>query len=166
MENKIRNCRELGKNMQKIVKYLMGNDNLIKLLYYNETSDPLSQPNLTAEQKSTLIFNKLIKMVPRLDPQKTDKSQVAVMARQAKTLSGNSEFRTIEISIEIFVPLSQWIINNDNLRPYAIMGEIQESLADKNVNGLGRIRGGDFEYNFGTDEMSGFMQTFYITEYE
>lgn len=166
MTNKVRNCRELGLNMQKIVKYLMGNDNLIKLLYYNETSDPLSQPNLTSEQKSNLIFNKLIKMVPRLDPQKTDKSQIAVMARQSSSLGSNNEFKTVEISIEIFVPLSQWIINDDNLRPYAIMGEIQESLSGKNVNGLGRIRGGDFEYNFGTDEMSGFMQTFYITEYE
>ena len=39
-----------------IVQYLFNNDNLMKLLYYN-TSDALSQPNLTDEQKRSMIYN-------------------------------------------------------------------------------------------------------------
>jgi hypothetical protein len=30
----VRNCAELGENLQKIVKRLLANDDLVKLLYY------------------------------------------------------------------------------------------------------------------------------------
>jgi hypothetical protein len=46
------------------------------------------------------------------------------------------------------------------------MGEIQNSLNGKTVNGLGKIQGGDFELTLLTDEMSGYRQIFMITEYE
>ena len=46
----VRNCQEIGENLQKIVKRLLANDNLIKLLYYTD-KDPLSQPLLTEEEK-------------------------------------------------------------------------------------------------------------------
>ena len=42
----IRNSRDIGENLQKIVKRLMANDNLVNLLYYTD-KDPLSQPHLT-----------------------------------------------------------------------------------------------------------------------
>jgi hypothetical protein len=35
----VRNCAELGENIQKIVKRLIANDDLVKLLYY-ESDDP------------------------------------------------------------------------------------------------------------------------------
>jgi hypothetical protein len=46
----VRNCREIGENLQLIIKRLIANDNLVKLLYYTD-ADPLSHENLTAEQK-------------------------------------------------------------------------------------------------------------------
>jgi hypothetical protein len=52
------------------------------------------------------------------------------------------------------------------LRPFAILGEIEKSLEGKTVNGLGRLKGGDFELSFLTDEMSAYEQTFWITTYE
>ena len=36
----VRNCGEIGVNLQKIVARLMANDNLVKLLYYTD-KDPL-----------------------------------------------------------------------------------------------------------------------------
>jgi hypothetical protein len=46
------------------------------------------------------------------------------------------------------------------------MGEIQKSLRDKTINGLGKIQGGDFDLILLTDEMSGYRLVFNITEYE
>jgi hypothetical protein len=37
----VRNCRELGENLQKIVHRLMSNDRLVNLLYYTD-KDPLN----------------------------------------------------------------------------------------------------------------------------
>ena len=67
--------------------------------------------------------------------------------------------------IEVFVPNEQWIIKGDNLRPYSIMGEIQKSLENKNINGLGTIRGSGFSVNFFTEEISAFIMNFKISQF-
>ena len=161
----VRNCRELGENLQKIVQRLMANDRLVNLLYYTD-KDPLSQPPLTQKQKQELVFEKLIKMVPRIGPKEDARSIIVLKVCGAHKLSSNTEFKDIKIQIEVFVPLTQWFIKDSNLRPFLILGEIEESLNGKTVNGLGKMIGGDFDTNFYTDENSAFEQTFWITSYE
>jgi hypothetical protein len=58
------------------------------------------------------------------------------------------------------------MIKDSNLRPFAILGEIEKSLDGKVVNGLGKMSGGDFELNFLTEEISAYNQTFWIVSYE
>ena len=161
----VRNCREVGENLQKIVKRLMANDNLVNLLYYTD-KDPLNQPHLTDQQKATEVFEKLIKIVPRVGPKEDAKSIISIRVVRGSKLLTNTDFRDVKISIELFVPLTQWIIKDTNLRPFAILGEIEESLDGKIVNGLGKMRGGDFSLNFLTEEIGAYEQTFWITSYE
>lgn len=161
----VRNCKEIGENLQKIVRRLMANDNLVNLLYYTD-KDPLSQPYLTEEQKKEEVYNKLIKIIPRVGPKETAHSIIAVRVVNGSKVGANSEFRNVKISVEVFVPLTQWIIKDTNLRPFAILGEIEESLEGKTVNGLGKMEGGDFELNFLTEEIGAYEQTFWITSYE
>ncbi len=160
----VRNCQELGENLQKIVQRLLANDDLVKLLYYTD-KDPLSQPVLTAEQKSKEVFEQLIKIVPKVVQRDDAKSILALKVIEG-TKSSNEEFRDIKLSIEIFVPLTQWIFKNSNLRPFAILGEIQKSLNNKTINGLGKLSGGDFSLSFLTEEMSCYEILFRITEYD
>ena len=129
----VRNCREIGENLQLIVKRLMANDTLIKYLYYSDP-DPLSKENLTGEEKRKEIFEKLIRITPRVGADETAKSIVVIRAISGINLGDNPEFRNVTISVEIITPLTQWKLNSDNLRPYLIMGEIQESLDQKTVN--------------------------------
>jgi hypothetical protein len=63
----VRNCKEIGENLQKIIRRLLANDNLVNLLYYT-SADALTQPHLTQEQKEKEIFEKLIKLTPRIGP--------------------------------------------------------------------------------------------------
>lgn len=161
----VRNCREIGENLQKIMKRLMTNDCLVNLLYYTD-KDPLNQPYLTDEQKKKEIYEKLIKIVPRIGPKETAASMVSIRVIGGNKLGSNTEFRNVKIGIEVFVPLTQWIIKDTNLRPFAILGEIQESLQGKTINGLGKIEGGDFALNFLTEEIGAYEQTFQITTYE
>ena len=162
MSNSVRNCTDLGANAQLIVKRLLANQNLLKLLYYTD-KDPLSHEDLTAEQIQDEVFEKLIKIVPRVGPKETAHSVIAIRIARGRGLVINKEFKNINISIEIFVPMTQWIIKNTNLRPFAIMGEIQESLNGKKIEGLGKMVGGDFDLNFLTEEISAYEQTFVIT---
>ena len=161
----VRNCKEIGENLQKIVRRLMANNNLVNLLYYTD-KDPLSQPYLTEEQKKEEVYNKLIKIIPRVGPKETAHSIIAIRVVNGSKVGANSEFRNVKVSVEVFVPLTQWIIKDTNLRPFAILGEIEESLEGKTVNGLGKMEGGDFELNFLTEEIGAYEQTFWITSYE
>lgn len=160
----VRNYKELGINLQKIAKRLMANDKLMNLLYYTD-KDPLSQPPLPEETKKKEIYEKLLKIIPRVGPKETSHSIIALRVVSGNTYTANSEFKKIQISIEIIVPLTQWIIKDSNLRPFAIMGEIEESLDGKSINGLGKISGGDFEINYLTEEVGAYVQDFYITQY-
>ena len=165
MSKSVRNCTDLGVNAQLIVKRLLANQNLLKLLYYTD-KDPLSHEDLTAEQIQDEVFEKLVKIVPRVGPKETAHSIVAIRIARGRGLVTNKEFKNVNISIEIFVPMTQWIIKNTNLRPFAIMGEIQESLNGKKIEGLGKMVGGDFDLNFLTEEISAYEQTFVITSYD
>ena len=161
----VRNCAEIGEHLHKIVKRLMANDNLVNLLYYTD-KDPLSQPHLTDQEKKEKVFEKLIKIVPRVGPKETANSIIAIRVVNGSKLNSNTEFRNVKIAVEVFVPLTQWIIKDTNLRPFAILGEIENSLEGKTVNGLGKIDGGNFDLNFLTEEIGAYEQTFWITTYE
>lgn len=161
----VRNCSDIGINAQYIIKRLMANQNLLKLLYYTD-KDPLGHEDLTQEQIQEEIFEKLIKIIPRVGPKETAHSIVVLRISRGRGLASNSEFKNVTISIETFVPMTQWIIKGTNLRPFAIMGEIQKSLNNKKIEGLGKLSGGDFDLNFLTEEISDYEQTFVLTSYD
>ena len=69
----VRQLQEMGDNLQLIMKRLTSNQKLLKLLYYTN-KDPFAQPDITDETIKKEVFNKLIKIIPRLDPKETAKS--------------------------------------------------------------------------------------------
>ena len=161
----VRNCTDIGVNAQYIVKRLLANQNLLKLLYYTD-KDPLNHDDLTQDQIQDEIFEKLVKIVPRVGPKETAHSIIAIRIARARGLASNNEFKNVNISVEVFVPMTQWIIKDTNLRPFAIMGEVQKSLNGKKIEGLGKLTGGDFSLNFLTEEISAYEQTFVLTSYD
>ena len=112
------------------------------------------------------MTEKLIKVVPRVGPKETAQSLIALRVVRGTRNKENLEFQDLILQIEVFTPMTQWIIKDTNLRPFAIIGELQNSLDDKIINGLGRLMGGDFDLNFLTEEMSCYEVTYRITDYE
>ena len=161
----VRNCKELGTNLQKIITRLMANDNLVKLLWYGD-ADPLSKAALTKEEKTQNIFNKLIKIVPKVTNIEEEHSIVSIRVINGRTLTSNNEFETITIGVEVYIPWEQWLIKDSNLRPFAILGEIQSSLKNKTVDGLGKMTGGDFDLNYVTAELACYEAIYTIVSYD
>ena len=145
---------------------LIQNDELVNLLYYTD-KDPYEQPCLSPEEKRSEVFEKLIKIVPRVGPKETAQSLISLRVIEG-TSNENDEFKNLRIGIEVFVPMTQWFIKdeNSNLRPFAIMGAIEDSLKGKKVNGLGRLRSRGFSLNFLTEEISCYEMIFEITSYD
>lgn len=160
-----RNLEDLGPNLQKIVERLYANQKLLKLLYYTG-KDPYSAEDLTTEQIKNEVFEKLIKITPRVGPKETANSIIVLRVVRGRSNPGNNEFRDFELDIEVFVPLTQWFIKDSNLRPFAIMGEIHRSLNNKTISGLGKFIGGDFQINFLTDEISCYEMVYRLTSYD
>lgn len=160
----VRNLSEIGENAQKIVKRLMSNQDLVKLLYYTD-KDPLSHDDFTPEELKTKIYQKLIKIIPRIGPKEGAESIITINIVGGNQ-NENNEFKNIGINIEVLVPLTQWFIKDDNLRPFKIMGEVQKSLNGKTINGLGKMTGGDFALNYISDEVIDYIQYFTITSYD
>jgi hypothetical protein len=65
------------------MKRLLANQNLLKLLYYTD-KDPLANDDLTEEQIQNEIFEKLVKIVPRVGPKDTAHSVVTIRVTRAR----------------------------------------------------------------------------------
>lgn len=161
----IRDLREMGTNLQKIFNRLLKNNDLLKLLYYTD-KDPLGQNNLTEDQIKEEVFNKLIKVVPKVGAKETAKSVIAIRVIRGEKIRDNTEFSNLSLSIEVFTPLDQWIMKSDSLRPFLIMGEIKESLDDKRINGMGKLVCKGFDLSFLTEEVSCYEMSFNIVTYD
>lgn len=160
-----RNLEELGLDLQKIVARLQANQDLLKLLYYTG-KDPLSEEDLTPMQIRNEVFEKLIKVVPRIGSNETAKSIVTLRVVRARSNPENDQFKDFEIDIEVFVPLTQWFIKSSNLRPFAIMGQIHKTINNKIIDGFGKVTGGNFQINFLTDEVGSYEMVYYVTDYD
>ena len=161
----VRNCEELGENLKTIVKALCANQKLLKYLYYSD-KDPLNHPDLDQIVIQKEIMNKLIRIIPKVGPKETAQSVLVIRVANGRRLSENKEFKLISLVVEIFVPLTPWIIKSDNLRPFLILGEFQNSLDGKTINGLGKLEGGNFDLNFITDEIASYEMLFNVTAYD
>lgn len=157
----VRNCRDLGRNLQSIVKRLLANQTLCKLLYY-AGQDPLNEPDIA---DTRVLYGKQIRMIPKYNPAEEDYSVVNVIIQGGARNKTNDEFRDISIRCYVFVPVNNWVIKSDNLRPFLILGELQESLQGKKINGLGTIQSGDFSLNMVTEQMTCYYLDFWITQF-
>lgn len=165
----VRNYGEVGANAQNIVKRLMANQTLMRLLYYTD-KDPLIKddvhPDLTDEIIEEEIFGNYVRIIPRIASTETSNPIVVLKFESFTPNLQNDEFKDVDLKIEVFTPLSSWIIKNENLRPFLIMGEIQKSLDGKTVNGLGKLYSAGAALNFLTDEISDYEMSFLITSYD
>ena len=166
MESTVRFLQEMGPNLRKIMQRLLANKRLLKLLVYTD-KDPLSEehPDVSPQEAYAHGDDGVIRIIPIIGYKEDSTSAITLRVRRGVPTAGNSEFLDIYFTIEVFVPNEQWIIKGDNLRPYMIMGEIQRSLENKNINGLGTIRGSGFSVNFYTEEISAFTMDYTISQF-
>ena len=162
MNKNPRNCGELGIGLQKIIKRLLSNQNICKLVYYTD-KDPLGNKDI---ENPSELYNDLIKVLPKLPPEETAHSYIVPVIVNGIKDSSNTEFRDILIKIYVYVPIDQWVIKNDNLRPFAILGEIQETLNEKYISGLGTLQGGNFGLNLLTESMTCYTIEFSLEQYD
>lgn len=133
------------KDMGIISVNLLKNERIKRLLYYS-TPDALNKDCLTEEQ-SIGLFNKNIKLVPKIYVEDELRNYVLVRFRNFLPNQTNPEFRNNIIEFDILCPYEQWGLKDFQLRPYRIAAEIDSMFNNKHLTGIGKL-----EFN-GADQM-------------
>ena len=158
----IRNSLEIGENLIKIATLLLSNSRLCRLLKYTN-QEPFSETLSDVSQKE--ILHKNIKIVPLVKEDETNTESVVVIVFNEGVVEDNREFKRISFDIMVYVPLSEWILNDENLRPFLIISEIEKSLKDKRIQSLGKINYKGFEVSLVTDILSCYRMKFELDVY-
>ena len=126
------------KDMSIIVNYIIKTDRLKKLLHYT-TRDAMKKNNLT-EDESYALFNKNIKMVPKLYIDGSVLNYIIISFDNFVENATNPEFRDNIISFDIVCHFDQWQLEDFELRPYRIAAEIDSMFNDKHLTGIGKLQ--------------------------
>lgn len=110
------------KYLQDIVGALMKNERLKRLLYYTD-SKALSLPKLTQSQAYGLL-NHQIKIIPQINLESEAKPFVVISLDKFVPQEGQTTFREIQLSFDIVCNYEHWPLEDFQLRPYSIAGEI------------------------------------------
>lgn len=133
-EEKNSSFLSIEKDMNLIVNKMLANEALKKLLFHT-TKDALKKGKLTEEETYSLI-GKNIKRVPKLEID-SDILNYVIVNFDNFTPSSNPEFRDNIIEFDIICHFDQWELDDLQLRPYKIAGEIDSMFNGKKLTGIG-----------------------------
>lgn len=165
IESEVKYGQEHGRNMMKICKKLIKNQDLLKLLM-NTDRDPLNKDIHPDKIDGLKLMNKNIRVVPLLliDDQKTT-SKLVIIYDKGTISSLNPDNENMSLLVNIYCPFEEWAIAGDDLRPFAIMAEVRKTLDGVRINGLGEIRYLGFSLSTLTEELGSYTMRFAINAF-
>lgn len=166
MESTVNYGQELGPNLKKVVKKLLKNQNLCKLLI-NTDLDPIN-PELHPDIEDTIadVYRKNIRTIPLVTTEDQTSTSKLVVIFESGAPTDNYDTEKLNMLIYVYSPFKEWEITGDQLRPFAIMAEIRKSLQDKRINGLGEISYKGFDIASLTDQMGCYLMRFHINAFK
>ena len=127
----------VGKNLILLTNMILSNQTICKLLYYSNVS-PLSQPDL---EEPEILMNKNIRLIPKVPIFEEEKGSFIVVLMDSFVVDPtNSEVKMVDFRFDIICPMDEWIINEESLRPFLIMSELQTIFDGIKINGIGKLR--------------------------
>lgn len=156
----IRSSQELGINLVSMANLLLKNTRLCRLLKYTD-EDPLSK-ELHEDPKKNEILHRNIKVVPLVNEEDNNSESTIVLVFTDGEVMDNKEFKALSFDVVVYTPLSEWLLNDINLRPFLIMSEVEKTLKNKRVESLGTIQYEGFNFQLVTDIMSSYRMRFTI----
>ena len=133
---------ELNKNLMDVLDTLITSQNLCKLLSF-PIDNPLAQSDIA--DTSTLLFTKIFP-IPKL-PETSDNVQTAkgslltVVFDEIRKTSGNLAFKDSILCFNVYCHIDLWQMKNTGqLRPYAIMHEIDMLFNQQRIVGIGKTQ--------------------------
>ena len=148
------------KDLFKIVQKFINNEKLKKLLFY-PVKDALDRKNLTSEETLGLL-HKNIRVIPKLQVNEDVQSYIIIGFDGFITNAKNPEYRDNIITFDVICHFDSWVMENYQLRPYLIMGEIDGMLNKSKLNGIGTINFIGANQLLLSSDLAGFSLTYRV----
>lgn len=128
----------IAKDTAIIINKILNNKDILKLLYYN-TPNWKSQPNLNSEQIKSLFDNKQISNIPKIIVDANFMNYLRITYDSFSPNATNDYYRDSIIELKIICHFDNWDINDFELRPYRIAGELDAMLDKQHLTGIGEL---------------------------
>ena len=129
----------MGTNTFKIANKLISNQRLCRLLKY-QVRDPFDTEKYEDVDGLKLI-NKQILIVPKIFDDSTEKMSYIVSVFDSFVVNQmNPEFKISTVRFDIACPYDEWQLEENSLRPYLIMQEIDNMFNQGKLAGIGNLQ--------------------------
>lgn len=137
-KNTQRRFSVMGTNTFKIANKLMLNQRVCRLLKY-QTRDPFSDKYPDVDGAD--LINKQILIVPKIYDDSTEKmSYITAIFDDFVVNQINPEFKVSTVRFDIACPYDEWLLNEQSLRPYLLMQEIDTMFNESQLAGIGTLQ--------------------------
>lgn len=128
----------MGENLFKVLDKLVNNQTICRLLKY-QTTNPLSKE--LPDVDGIDLLNKQLIIVPKI-PENDDIecSFIIVVFDKYIVNPSNDDFKLSTLRFEVVCPYEEWLIDEDNLRPYLLMQEIDGMFNQAKLSGIGKLQ--------------------------
>ena len=154
----------LGTNTFNIANKLMTNQRLCRLLKY-QVRDPFNKEKYKDVDGIDLL-NKQIMIVPKPWDESTEKMSyvVALFSSYIDNIA-NSEFKLASITFDIACPYDEWVLDEQSLRTYLIMQEIDNMFNGAKMAGIGTLQFVKADGIVLTNQIGGYSMLYQINEF-
>lgn len=135
----------MGENSFKVANKLISNKKLCRLLKYN-TKDPLKEIDpITGKTQPDFdgvdLLHRQILITPKVFDDSTEKMSYVIAVFNSFIVNAvNPEFKLSSLRFDIACPYDEWILNENSLRPYLIMQEIDNMFNESKMAGIGTLQ--------------------------
>lgn len=127
----------MGENLFKVLDQLVQNQKICRLLKY-QNSDPLSEE--LEDVDGIELLNKQIIIVPKIpENEDIECSYIIVVFDKYVVNPNNADYKLSTLRFEVVCPYEEWLINEDSLRPYLLMQEIDNTFNEAKLGGIGKL---------------------------
>lgn len=128
----------MGENLFKITNRLINNPILCRLLKYQDPNplDETIHPNVNGVE----LLHKQIVLIPKYPEDGIEYSYVLAVFEDFSINPANPDFKLAQLRFDVVCPYTEWIINEDNLRPYLLMEEVDKMFNQANLSGIGKLQ--------------------------
>lgn len=128
----------MGENLFKIANKLVNNQKLCRLLKYQDP-DPLNEEE-HKDVNGVDLLHKQILILPKFPEDGIECSFVLAVFDNFTINPANPDFKLTRIRFDVVCPYTEWVVNENSLRPYLMMEEIDTMFNQAKLSGIGHLR--------------------------